>query len=338
MNIPVIKSNYKELNDLLLYSYLPRIINSAVEIELFEVLKDDEKTLEEILAFTNTSAPITEALLNLLCLINMIKRNKDKYQITDLTKDFLLKDSGANQIHSIKMFTGSPGYFDNLTEMLKNGPEKFDIRMWATKEGAYGIEQQAKAGKMQAVLAFLKTIPEFFQAEKMCDLAGNTGYYSLAMNDLNNKLISYIYELPELCEIGREIRKKEIEEGKLNFVEFDLQNFTDLGENFDLFFCSHFFYEIGANDKLTEFLKKINKALKPGGILISNHIASIGTDITMAINDLMTKAMGYPTHELPEAKLKAALKEAGFGNFRQYQTIDESIYPALLLAATKISE
>lgn len=82
--------------------------------------------------------------------------------------------------------------------------------------------------------------------------------------------------------------------------------------------------------------------MKQGGIFISNHICDKALNnedsLTLSLVELQTRAMGYPTHQLPEVTLKKALKETGFGEFTVKQPNGIYAFPTLLLSAKKMHE
>ncbi len=341
MNIPVLETSFNGLNNLLYKSYLPKIINTAVDAGIFEELSNTPMNFSILSGKTGTDERITEALLDVMTAINLLEKTDGKYRLSFLAKDFLLKDSAVNQAAAFKMFSGSAGPFDNLGEVLKNGPSEFNQKMWSSREAAAGMEEGAKGGLWQSVVSFIKDIPEFKLCTRMCDFAGSTGYYSLALMDENSKLKSCVYDLPEVCKIAEELREKEINRGRITFHRGNLIKKSSFGSDYDLFFCSHFLYEFAAKNNLSVFLKKVNRSMKHGGLFVSSHIspASAGENyLTLTIVELITRCMGYPTHQISEMTMKKSLNEAGFGKFRIKQLDKEASIPTLLLSAVKINE
>lgn len=339
--LPPLSSSFRSLNNLLYQSYIPKIIHAAIDIELFDLLDSGEKSSTEIATALNTIHNITEALLNVLVAIELIQKKNDKYALTDQAKDFLVKKSPVNQIGAVKSISGSAGPFDHLVEGLTQSAERFNNRMWATKEAVLGIEQNSKAGAVQNVVSFIKELPQFKSSTKMCDLAGNIGYYSFALLNENPDLRSHVYDLLEVCDLAEQLKGREPHINRVNFHGFDIESDDEFGNDYDLFFCSHFLYELGTNERLPKFFKTVNRAMKPGGVFISNHISPVFPDkdkITIAIVELMTRLMGYPTHQLSEEVLKDALSEAGFGEFTVRQPNETTTFPVLLLSAVKLKE
>ena len=340
MNIPAIQTSYSTLNNLLYLSYLPTVINAALEVQLFEILSNNAVSLDDIALQAGTKKPVTESVLRVLIKIGLVAKENDRFKLTDLSRDYLVQASGANQITAVQEVKGSSGPFDSLAAALKGEAPGFDGKMWTSKQASINMEQGMKAGGLQSVVSFVKTIPEFSFCTKMCDFAGNVGYFSYAFLQNNPNLKSHVYDLPEVCANARELKQNEKDFNRVTYHEFDMKKGDSFGDGYDLFFTSHFLYELGAKGELTQFFKKVNKAMKPGGILISNHLCHKAinkeAEITLALIELQTRAMGYPTHQLPESALKQALTDAGFKDFTVQQPDGRNAYPTLLLAARKL--
>jgi len=348
MNIPTLQPPFSKINNLLYVSYLPKVINAAIEVKLFEVLSEkglsltiseNDFTLDNIVDRLGTKKPVTEAILNVLIKIALVSKENGIYGLTPLAEDYLITSSDANQLAAVQQFSGSNGSFDFLLQALKGEIPEFDGKMWTSKEASIAMEQMMKAGGLQSVVSFVKTIPEFASCTKMCDFAGNIGYFSYAFLQENPTLKSHVYDLEVVCQNAKELKQNEKDFDRVTYHAFDMKKGDSFGEGYDFFFTSHFLYEFGARGELVDFFKKVNNAMKPGGLFVSNHICDKTIDkeneLTLAMVELQTRAMGYPTHQLSEATLKEALTEAGFGDFSVQQPDGNYAFPTLLLAARK---
>ncbi len=348
MTIPTLHSHFSKLNNLLYISYVPKVINAAIEIKLFEALsKNDysltyssnDVSLDAIVTKLGTEKNVTEALLNVLEKIGLVTIENNTYSLTVLAEEYIVESSEACQLNAIQQFNGSNGPFDYIIQALKGEMPEFDGKMWNTKEASINMEQGMKAGGLQGVVSFVKSIPEFASCTKMCDLAGNVGYFSYAFLNENPNLKAHVYDLSEVCENAKELKQNEHSFSRVSYHDFDMNEHDGFGEGYDLFFVSHYLYEYGAKGELVDFLKRINKSMKSGGFFISNHICDIATDkeseLTLALVELHTRILGYPTHQLPESVLKEALTEAGFDDFKVQQSDGSYAFPTMILSAVK---
>lgn len=341
MNLPIVKTAYSEINNLLYKSYLPNIVNAAIEVGVFDVLSNKVLSCADLTKEMDTDKQITKALLEVLVVIDFLKKKSDRYSLTVLASEYVTHASEINQLGAVKSFVVDGGPFKNLTQALKGDIPEFDQSIWSTEKAIRGIEQGAKAGAIQQIVAFAKEIPEFKKATRMCDFAGNSGYYSFALMHENRNLYAHVYDLKAVCEIASKIKKDESDFNRISYHSFDVRAGDDFGSGYDLFFSSHYLYEFGATNRLTNLLKRVNKSMKLGGLFLSNHInGDVNGDhqLTLAIVELMTRTMGFPTHCLPEGVLKRALTEAGFGKYKTKATNERLAYPTMLLSAIKIKE
>ncbi|PIE58261.1 MAG: hypothetical protein CSA33_04980 [Desulfobulbus propionicus] len=228
-------------------------------------------SLAEISKELKSVKNITEALLDVLIAVGLIEKKEEKFSLLQTANDFFLDVSKANIENAVKGFSGSAGPFDNLKEVLQEGPPIFNDRMWTGENIITSMEQQQYGGAIQNVLAFIRAIPEFKTCKKMCDFAGSVGYFSFEFIQENPQIESHVYDLPEVCDLAKKLKKGE-----------------------------KYFHR--------------------------------------SIIELITRCMGYPTHQLPEIDLKNALKKAGFGEFRTKYLANEAPYPTLLLSAVKIMD
>lgn len=341
MKLPETKTAYSEIHNLMYKSYLPNIIYAAIETGIFEQLAMEPMSCEKLSDVLETNERLTESLLDVLIAIGYLERKQSLYTLTDLAKEYLIQQSEVNQIGAIKEFVSKEGPFANLRQALKGVVPEFNQDAWSTEESIRGIEQGAKAGSLQNVLDFVKDLPEFKEAKKMCDFAGNSGYYAYAFLNENPVLHAHVYDLKEVCKISEEIKKNESDFKRVSYHSFDLNADDGFGKGYDFFFSSHFLYKYDSSEKLVSLLKKINKSMKTGGLFVSNHLdGKVNGDdhLTLCIVELMTRSMGFPTHCLQEDFLKAALAESGFEV--QYRKAPDNClaYPCLLLGAVKTKE
>ena len=342
MKLPVLNSPYSQINNLLYKSYLPKIINSAIETGLFDAVSGKSLSLEEVAKELNINVHVTDALLRVLVAIDFMKKQDSCYSLTTLSEEYLVERSIVNQLRAVKMFSGGTGPFDDLTQALRGNIKPFDNKMWMSEQTVLAMEQGAKAGEIQAVVSFVKGIPGFGEAAKMCDFAGSTGYYSFALLQENAGLHSHVYDLPEICALAKELKHEEENFNRITYHDFDSAGAGSFGSCYDVFFISRFLYECRADRSLLTFLKKVNNSMKPGGLFISSHISSSCANkescLTLAIAELMTRSKGYPTYMLPVETLKEALNGAGFGEFTTPQPDEDIAFPVQLLSAKKVKD
>ncbi len=343
MNYPELHSSFEPIRNIFVGSYLPRIINVAIEMGILEKLAESKMSLQEISVSFELDCSVTDAFLKVLHEGGVLEKEGNDYKLSPMSADFLVSSSPMNQINQLSRINGSSGPFDYLEDALRGKKPTFDGKMWSSHENVLSIQQGAMAGSVQNVISFAKELPGFDSCIRMCDMAGNIGYYSLALMSQNPDLHAHVFELPAVCELAKEIQFEQPAFDRIQFHDFDMKNGDGWGSNYDLFFISHFLYSYDI-ECLTDFFVRVNNSMCLGGIFISNHMCDSfvarapGRLLVQAITELQTRAMGYPTHQLPVKKMKQALTHAGFGDFQSRKPDYRHAHPSLLLSAVKIRE
>jgi len=149
--------------------------------------------------------------------------------------------------------------------------------------------------------------------------------------------LTKILDLPEVAELAKELILEMGCAERIDTIGADIKTDVSIGEGYDLVFASHVIYEWKGH--LEDVLKRINKAMVPGGVFVSNHLSMDDDEcgpMSGTMVELMTRLMGYPTHHLSEGELKKALEASGFGDFTVRPAEEARQYRCLILAARKL--
>ncbi len=311
---------FKPIYNQLTLGYLPAIVNGAQQAGIFEALEKESAHASTLAKKLDADPGILPAVLEVLASVGILACDRDcRYHLSRSARHFLLASAPAAQIREIQAFCMKPGPFDDLPGRLKNGAPQLDPAIFASKEALVDLEQRARGGQIQEVVDFICAFPRFASFKLMCDFAGSSGYYSRELLNKNPNLRSRIYDMPGVTALAEQTAGDRETGDRMEFVGVDMDTCPDLGQGYDLFFVSHFLYHWAAAGHLSRFFKKVNRAMRPGGVFVSNHLgnAAKGQDhTTQSIIELLARTQGYPTLTLDESTLKQALSLAGFSEFR----------------------
>ncbi|MEA1894355.1 MAG: methyltransferase [Euryarchaeota archaeon] len=338
MNIPQIDSNFRELDDILCRGYAPTIINTAMELGLFDALFEEPMNVRTLAAKLGTVEDLTEAFANALVALNLLAKTGAYYSLAPLSNDFLVKSTPAYQGGMIAMMTQHGQIMGKMLEILKNdSPNVFNSSMWANADVMKSMGQGVMAGSIQDATEFISTLPEFPDLHRMCDLGGNHGFYTMAMLDKNPQLKGTICDLPEVVKLAEEVISEMGYADRIDTISCDLETDDSIGKGYDLVLASNVLYAWKGH--LEDIFERINEAMVPGGVFISNHF-SMDDDgcgpVSGTMMELMTRLGGYPTHHLSEEELNDSLAACGFGGFTVKPAEEGRQYRSLILAARKL--
>jgi predicted O-methyltransferase YrrM len=340
MNIPQIKANFRPLSDILYEGYAFNIIKTAMELGLFEAFAKRAMNAHSLAVKLGTVENLTEAFANALVALKILKKKGADYSLMPIAADFLVKSSPAYQGGMITMLTNLGQVTSQMHQILKKGAAKMpEADMLTNIEVIKDLGQGTMGGSIQDVTEFVVTLPEFSNLKHICDLGGFGGchgFYTMALLDHNSQLRGTLCELPKVDEVAREIIAEMGYADRIDIISADIEKGDPIGEGYDLVFASNVLYMWKGH--LEDIFKKINKAMVPGGVFVSNHM-SMADDrcgpLSSTIMELTTQLIGYPTHHFSEGELKRALEASGFGNFTVKPAEEGRQFRSLILATRK---
>lgn len=309
-----------------------RILLTAVELDLFTSISKDSLTSEIIAKKLGTGKRATDRLLNALCAIGLVSKEKNLFSNTPAAAKFLIK--------------GNKGYMAGLMHI--SGLWK----TWSTLTGA--VKKGSKATPPDPII---KRSPEWFEAfiaamhhrasasahllvskldlkkvSKMIDIGGGSGAYAMAFVRAKQEMTATVFDLPNVIPLTKKYVAEAGLTDRFRFVKGDY-NKDEFGKDFDLVFFSAIIH-INSPDKNQSLMNKAAMALKPGGqVVIQDFIMDkdrtnppFGT--FFALNMIVGTENG---DTYTEAEVKSWLNKSGFTGIRRL----EGEGPASMIIARK---
>ncbi|MCG8472274.1 MAG: hypothetical protein MI742_10495 [Desulfobacterales bacterium] len=332
--IPSFRSTYA----MLLNAHLPQIIANAIDVGLFDAMKDGPMTAPEIASTLEADEAALRALMKILITSGYMKGEEGQFSLSPESKNYFVSSSPAYQGAVVQSMIGMKEVFGKGGSLLKNGCAPHNDRMWASTDMMEMMGQSAWGGKIQSVVALLTSLPEFSCMRRMCDIAGSCGYYSMGILDAAPEMVSTVFDLPEVVELSLPIVDKKGYADRLIFKGVDLEGEWDVESGYDLVFVSNYLYRWSVDERLSQFLRKMYASLNPGGVFLSCHLTSeVEGDhfLSQQVIEYLTRLGGYPTHNITEVRMARTLEETGFVNFSIQRPDDASYDNTLLVAARK---
>lgn len=318
MVLPNLTTDFKETNNMCFNAHLPLILRTALDLGLFDTLAEGARDLEQLAGELGTHGGMTGALVDILCEWGYLEETGGNYSLSPVSREFLVSTSPAFQGKVMEAMANMSQLLGSAKTIMTNEGAAHNEKMWASTEMMEMMLQSGRGGNIQAAVAFVASLPEFPAMRRMCDIAGSFGYYSMGILGRNPDLSAVVCDLPEVAELAGQFIIKEGFEGRLKPKGMDLEAGDDFGQGYDLVFVSNYLYAWSRDERLVAFLKRVRAALAPGGVFVSRHMTSEVTGESrksQLIMEYVTRLGGYPTHAISEARLTAALVEAGFTDF-----------------------
>jgi SAM-dependent methyltransferase len=294
-----------------------RVVLTAAELDVFTPIGRAGLTAKALAAQKGLDERALTRLLDCLVTLGFLAKHQGVYGLTDLSRP-LCADHPQTvlpvALHMNRLWDNWSG----LTGLIKSGGAK------PRAEGPFKDEATLAAfiGAMHGIgREMSEKIAKEYEAsgrEKLLDVGGGSGTYTMAFLRANPGLTAVIFDLPPVVNMARQRLQAE---GLLDRVELVPGDFyaDDLPKGCDLALASAIVHQNSPEENI-RFYKKIFAALAPGGvILIRDHVMDAErtwppAGAMFAIN-MLVNSPGGDTYTF--AELRQGLEAAGFKDVRQ---------------------
>ncbi|MEM2030638.1 MAG: methyltransferase [Archaeoglobaceae archaeon] len=325
--------------DLVHFERMAKMVSSVKEFYILITVLDngifesfrEPKSAEEVANELGLNSRILKKILKALVSMGYLKEANGKFFLSEGSKKYFLSTSPLYQGNLLILNRKTiEERFSKLSNALRNGspgywfvPSIFDKKfILAMKEGAVRWD-------LPKTIEVLSGIPDFWNAKKLLDLGGGHGLYAKEFKRLNTGIEVFIFDLPHVIEIAREL----VGDG-INFIAGDFTK-DDIGSGYDIVFASDVFYR--AAEDLKKILGKIRESLNSEGLLISKHwhIDDIKNDQTALLFDLMFSIFCEEDRVYSTPEFCEMLKETGF-KIEEIFDISSSFSPSKIIIARRL--
>lgn len=306
--------NFQELTRISSGFAEARILQVSVKLGIFDAIKEEGSSSEEIARVIRTDPRATELLLNALVALKILEKKEKKFFNTEVSIKYLVKASPRYLGYMILFEESLWGTWEKLEDSIRTGQPARPADMFQSREE----ETQ------RFIMAMHSLVRARGDAEKMCevidfgsiksliDIGSGPGTYPIEFIKKHPHLKITILDLPNTLKITRKILKEEGVLDSIEIIEGDY-NRDPIPSGFDMAFLSNI---IHSEDEETnrQLIKKIYDSLNNNGqIVIKDHILDdtltnppVGAIFSILML-LVTRGRAYSFGEV-----KNWLEEAGF--------------------------
>jgi ubiquinone/menaquinone biosynthesis C-methylase UbiE len=244
-----------------------QILITASELNMFTVIGEEGKKLEDILSVTGTDKRATEILLNALTGMGLLYKKGDFYENSLLSKDHLIEGKEFYMGYSIKHGGDLYRRWAELPDIVRTGqPVKsgMEKRRESPEETRRFIMAMANVGAFS--VEELINATDFNGKKHFLDIGGGPGTYAIGICRKYPDLKATVFDLPEVVPIAEEQILKAGMGERIATKNGDYLK-DSLGTGYDIILISNIIHSLGEADIL-HLLKKSREALSDGGELI----------------------------------------------------------------------
>lgn len=296
-----------------------RALSIGIKLGLFETIGSGALTAEEISSRLACNSRALGILIEFLCSLGYLQKKSGKYENTALTKKWVVRDSRVSFSDMISVWDKEifPFWDRNVESVLKTGAPKsslyqeFDAKAEAWQ--SFNSFEMAIANWLKGTM--LSQIKISSNMKRLLDVGGGHGLYSIFFCQKYPQLTAMIFDKERPLDIARTNVNSS---GLQDRVHLQVGDFLkdDLGKGYDIAFLFNMIHNFKREQNI-EILKRTNKALKLGGLIVIFDNIS-GPGISKRTIDFFSLAylltVGGQCYTLNE--VRQWLDDAGFANTR----------------------
>ena len=315
----------------------PLIISAAVNNKVFDALKGEARTVEQLRKETGASARGLRAIMDALVGLELLKKDRQsRYSLTPESEAFLVSEKPgtfAGLFGSILPVLISRWL--RLTDIVRDGRPPVAVNQ--ETEGTEFFSQlvetiipmsYAGAQKLGDHLKVSKAREQI----RVIDLAAGSGIWGIAVAQKSPQVRITAVDWAGMIPTTKRITEKFGVRDRFAFIEGDLSE-ANFGSGYDIATLGHILHSEG-QERSRQLLKKTFRALKSGGtIAIAEWL--VNDDRTKPLPSLMFSVQMLVNTEKGNTfsfnEIKKWLEEAGFKKVRKLNAPG----PSPLILATK---
>ena len=249
-------------------AFLPTtIILSAIELGLFSALAAGPQSTEKLAAALKLDRHALETLLSALASLGYLECEAGLYRNTEFSSRALVGGSPEYEGDTALMSLWFMRQMCELKETVYNGRGRESFAE-AVSESPARAAWLASAMD-QVARNYSGTITDYLDMggiRSLLDVGGADGSFAMALLAANPEASADIFELPHVAEVARRRIREHGLEHRIKVIEGDFRT-DDLGDGYDLIFCSNIFHL--CDEPLARMLiGKASRALNTGGRLV----------------------------------------------------------------------
>lgn len=299
-------------------------LKAALDLQLFSAIGRAQRTAGEVAALCGAAERGVRILADYLTILGFLEKNGGRYSLTRDSATFLDQKSPA-YAGGAAAFLLSPtirGAFDELAAAVRKGgtAQSEDGTMapehpvWIDFARGMAAMMAPPAQLLAGLLPLDATAPS-----RILDIAAGHGVYGIAVAQTNPRAQLVAVDWAPVLEVARENARAAGLADRFSTIAgsaFDVE----LGENYDVVLIPNFLHHFDYATCVT-FLKKIYRALRPGGSVAVVEFVPNPDRVTppeVAGFSLVMLATTAAGDAYTFAEFEEMLREAGFHGIRQH--------------------
>jgi SAM-dependent methyltransferase len=267
---------YLRLNQVVNGFAAARVLQVAVELDLFSKLANEGKTAAQLSALAGVDPGALELLLNALTSLGFLRKEAERFFDMPLSHTYLSRSGPKYMGHFIRHLARGWGDWGRLDEAVRTGkparkPDPIHESPRDLENFVLGMHELALA---RGDARWLARAISLQRCRKLLDLGGGAGTYAAMFCRAYKGLQAVVADLPATLKITKKILRDFDLTGRVSTLPMDYRSDAIKGGPYDVALVSNILHaETEATNR--QLLRNVFEVLSPGGLLIvKDHVMS----------------------------------------------------------------
>ena len=325
---------YRRLTEVVHGFAAARILQVAVELDVFSKLANEGKTAAQLSTLLHVHPGALELFLNGLTSLGFLRKEAERFNDTPVSHTYLSKAGPKYLGHLIRYHAREWEDWGRLEEAIRTGKpvRKPDVYQESPKELDLFVRGMHELALARGDARWLTRAIPLRRCRKLLDIGGGPGTYAAMFCRANRNLQATVLDLPATLKITRRVLREFDITGRVSTMS---GNYNDKikGAPYDVALVSNVLH---AEDEATNrrLLRNAYEALTPGGILIiKDHVMNADhTEPTNGALFALEMLLGTPGRTYSFDEISGWLAKIGYQDTVEVH-IDPPANASLVLAA-----
>jgi SAM-dependent methyltransferase len=250
-----------------------RIVQAAVELEIFDVIGNDTFDSAAVAKSLNLEPRATDLILNALTALGLLHKRADRFDLTELSARYLKRGTSEYLGGMIRFDASLWHCWERLPDAIRNGRPVRPANMYQDdpKETETFVRAMDSLVKARGDAQVLGEAFDWNNATEFLDVGSGPATYPIALCRRFPRLRATIFDLPATLKFTRRYVREAGMEDRIQLIAGDYTKDTIPG-SYDIIFLSNIIH--GETEQGNESLfGKLANVLNPGGrLVIKDHI------------------------------------------------------------------
>jgi len=253
------------------------ILSTAVELDVFSLIKEGRGTLEKIARALRTTLRSARIFLDALVGMGLLNKSRGSYKLTPESKAFLVKGSSDYLGNFLHMNDGPQKKWPLLTRAVKTGKPIEGMADEETRAGFFKdlVKAIFPVSYASGVILCKKLgVGKTLQGLNVLDLGCGSAAWSLAfaMTDPSSKIVAV--DLPEVLEVAQSYVKRFHVTRQFEFRGGDYHTVSMEKDTYDAIILGHICHSEGEAASRKLFKRCFDSLRKGGKLLVAEFVAN----------------------------------------------------------------